>query len=75
MSDGQEILPRMEVVDAENVHVGYVEAVDGDSIRLMRDDPNPAAPHHRVPVAWVVHVGQTVKLARSRDEVVRTCFG
>jgi len=75
MSEKQEILPRMEVVDPDNVHVGFVEAVEGDSIRLMRDDPDPAAPHHRVPLAWVGHVGQTVKLTRSRDETVRACFG
>lgn len=71
MQNTNEIRERMEVVDAGGYHVGFVEAVEGDTIRLMRADPDPNAPHRRFPVAWVEHVGQTVRLDRDRDQVVR----
>jgi hypothetical protein len=74
MTDTHEIHERMEVVDSGGRHVGFVETVEGNSIRLMRDDPDPDAPHHRVPIAWVEGVGQTVRLDRDRDQVMRDCF-
>ena len=75
MQNTDDIRERMEVVDSAGNHVGFVEAVEADAIRLMRDDPDPNAPHRRFPLAWVEHVGQTVRLTRSRDEVLQTCFG
>jgi hypothetical protein len=70
MQNTDAIRERMEVVDVSGYHVGFVEAVEADTIRLMRDDPNPDATHRRFPLAWVEHVGQTVRLDRDRDQVV-----
>jgi hypothetical protein len=67
MQNRSEIRERMEVVDSVGNHV---EAVEADAIRLMRDDPDPDAPHRRVPLVWVEHVGQTVRLDRQRAQVV-----
>jgi hypothetical protein len=66
-----DIREKMEAVGSCGRHVGFVEAVEGDAIRLMRDTPDPAAPHHAVPLAWVAHVGQTVVLDRDAAEVRR----
>jgi hypothetical protein len=61
-----------EITDAEKrkAPAGTVEAVEGNSIRLMRDDPD--SEHRRLPLAWVEHVGQTVRLDRRRDAVERS---
>lgn len=72
MTGAHEIHERMEVVDSGGYHVGFVEAVGTGEIRLMRDAPGKDAPHHVVPLAWVEHVGQTVRLDRDYDEVRRT---
>ncbi|HEY1187389.1 MAG TPA: DUF2171 domain-containing protein [Gemmata sp.] len=70
MRNTDEIRERMEVVDSTGHHVGFVEAVEADAIRLMRDDPDPDAPHRRFPLAWVEHVGQTVRLTRRRGQLI-----
>ena len=72
MTGRNEVRERMEVVDSGGKHVGFVEAVEAGEIRLMRDAPEKDAPHHVVPLAWVEHVGQTVRLDRDCDEVRRT---
>lgn len=66
-----DIRERMEVVGSCGRHVGYVETVDGDVIRLMRDTPDTDAPHHTMPLAWVAHIGQTVVLYRDADAAKR----
>lgn len=43
MQNRSEIRERMEVVDSDGIHVGFVEAVEADAIRLMRDDPRAGA--------------------------------
>jgi hypothetical protein len=68
----EDIRAKMEVVGSCGRHVGFVEAVVGESIRLVRDTPEPDAPHHTVPLAWVAHVGQTVRLSCDSDAVRRT---
>lgn len=75
MKNLEEIRERMEVVDSAGNHVGFIEAVETDTIRLMRDDPNPDAPHRRFPLAWVEHVGQTVRLDQKRGQVMRSAGG
>lgn len=75
MGAANEIRERMEVVDVHGVHVGYVEAVEAGAIRLMRDNPDPAAPHRRIPFGWVEGVGQTVRLDRALDPVTRDPTG
>ncbi len=66
MPNTDAIRERMEVVDADGNHVGFVETVEEDAVRLIRDDPDPDTPHRRFPLAWVEHIGQTVRLDRER---------
>jgi hypothetical protein len=69
MGSLNDIRVKMEVVDVSGLHVGFVEEVEGETIRLLRNDPDPAAEHHRVPLGWVEGVGQTVRLSRSVKDV------
>jgi hypothetical protein len=69
MSALNDIRERMEVVDVSGLHVGFVEAVEAEAIRLVRADPDPAAEHHRIPIGWVAGVGQTVRLSRGLKAV------
>ena len=42
-----EIRPHMEVVGSDGQHVGTVDAVEGDRIKLTkRDDPDGSGQHH-----------------------------
>jgi hypothetical protein len=52
-------------------HVGTVDHVEGDQIKLTKND-SPDGFHHYIPLAWVERVeGNTVFLGRSADEVRR----
>lgn len=39
MDNASKVKPGMEVVGADGVHVGVVEALDGDRIKLAKRDP------------------------------------
>jgi hypothetical protein len=42
-----EIRPHMEIVGSDGQHVGTVDAVEGDRIKLTRkDDPDGSGQHH-----------------------------
>ncbi len=52
-------------------HVGTVDKVEGDQIKLTKND-SPDGFHHFIPLAWVESVdGNTVHLSKSGDEVRR----
>lgn len=54
---------------AEGVHIGTVDRVEGDFIKLARND-SPDGQHHWVPLSWVERVDEkAVYLSRSADEV------
>jgi len=59
MIDASEIKEHMEVVGADGVHVGKVDHIDGDRIKLTRKDPEHGIErdhHHYVPLADVASV-------------------
>ena len=64
-----QIQRQMEVVGSCGKHVGTVDAVEDDSIRLMRTDTESGL-HHFIPMCWVEAVGQTVRLTKTHDEAV-----
>ena len=69
MTDTSSIKEHMKVVGADGVHVGTVDHLDGDRIKLTKDDspqgPNgEGAKHHYLPVGLVAEVeGDTVRLS------------
>jgi len=74
MADAQKIREHMEVIGADGVHVGTVDRVDGDRIKLTRKDSGEGSHkghHHTVPLALVADVeGDRVRLSANADVAV-----
>ena len=69
MADTHNIPEHAKVIGADGVHIGTVDHVDGDRIKLTRQD-SPQGPdgegakHHYLPVGLVASVdGDTVRLS------------
>jgi hypothetical protein len=63
--DTAAIREHMEVVGDDGEHIGVVDAVENDMIKLTRSDPQAQGEHHWIPLAWVVGVDQVVRLSQS----------
>ena len=61
---------RMEVVCSKGRHVGTVDHVLGDQIKLTKDDSEDGM-HHLIPASMVATVDTRVHLTKSCDEVRR----
>jgi len=74
MADAQTIREHMEVIGADGVHIGTVDRVDGDRIKLTRKDSGEGSHkghHHTVPLALVADVeGDRVRLSANADVAV-----
>lgn len=58
-----QIREHMDVVGSDGEHVGTVDRVQGDTIKLTRNDPAAQGQHHEIPLAWVSDVqGDTARL-------------
>lgn len=64
--DTTQIRERMEVIGRDGQHVGVVDRVEGDQIKLARDDPAAGGQHHYVPVGQVESI--VVRLAQPADQ-------
>jgi len=70
MSSFEDIREHMEVVGADGAHLGTVDHVDGDRIKLTRADSGVAHQdhHHYLPRGLVAAVdGNTVRLSANAD--------
>lgn len=69
MADTSQIKEHMEVIGADGVHVGTVDHLDGDRIKLTKNDSastqdGQGAKHHYLPVGLVAEVeGDKVRLS------------
>jgi len=70
MSNTEQIREHMEVVGTCGGHVGTVDHIEGNSIRLTRSDPVAGGLHHEIPLEWVASVDDKVHLNRTRDEAL-----
>ncbi|MER8954256.1 DUF2171 domain-containing protein [Mesorhizobium sp. M0833] len=74
MTDAAKIRERMEVIGADGVHVGTVDKVDGDRIKLTKRDSGEGAHrghHHFIPLSLVAEIeGQKVRLSANSDVAV-----
>lgn len=62
------------VLGSRGAQVGTVDQVEGDFIKLKRED-SPNGQHHFVPIYWVERVdNRTVYLSRTLNEVEKICF-
>ena len=74
-TDTDRIREHMEVIGADGVHVGTVDKVDGDRIKLIRADSGPGSHeghHHYLSVGLVAGVeGDQVRLSANADVAVQ----
>jgi hypothetical protein len=69
MADTSSIKEHMKVVGADGVHLGTVDHMDGDRIKLTKTDSpstqdGTGAKHHYIPTGLVAEVeGDTVRLS------------
>src|SRR3954451_7297623 len=76
MSGFEQIREHMEVIGADGVHIGTVDRVEGDRIKLIRADSGLAhtGHHHYIPRGLVADVeGNQVRLT-ARGDVVADLF-
>jgi hypothetical protein len=76
MSGFEDIREHMEVIGADGVHLGTVDRVEGDRIKLVRADSGVAHEehHHYIPRGLVAEVeGDKVRLS-ARGDVVADLF-
>jgi len=74
MADASSIREHMEVIGADGVHVGTVDKVDGDRIKLTKRDSGEGSHqghHHYLPLSLVAEVeGDKVRLSANSDVAV-----
>ena len=69
MADTSQIREHMEVIGADGVHVGTVDHLDGERIKLTKQDSastqdGQGAKHHYLPVGLVAEVeGDQIRLS------------
>jgi hypothetical protein len=74
MVDASKIKEHMEVIGADGAHVGTVDRVDGNRIKLTKKDSGQgshAGHHHFIPMSLVADIeGQKVRLSSNADVAV-----
>ena len=66
--DTTQIKDHMEVVGSDGQHVGIVDHLDGDRIKLTRHDSNADGKHHFLPLSSIASVGEYVTLSITATE-------
>lgn len=61
----------MEVVGSDSGYVGVVDTIEGSSIRLAHEDPEPGGDYHYLPLDWVESIDQSVHLNKPHDDAMR----
>ena len=67
-SPSDDICEHMEVYASCGTKIGKVDHVEGDSIKLTKND-SPDGQHHRIPLAWVAKVHDHIHLSKDHKEV------
>lgn len=69
MANASQIKEHMEVVGSDGQHVGTVDRVEGDRIKLTKDDPQAQGQHHYLPINTVASVDKdAVRLNMTADQ-------
>lgn len=66
MVDASQIQEHMEVAGSDGDHVGIVDRVDADMIKLTKNDVVAHGEHQWIPLEWVSANNATVRLSKSR---------
>lgn len=68
----QKISEHDEVVGSDGQHVGKVDHVRGDRIKLTKNDQAAGGHHHTIPSSWIESVdGNKVTISKTADEAKR----
>lgn len=51
--------------------MGEVDKIEGNSIKMTKNDPAAGGKHHFIPAEWVERVDQRVHLKKNSDEVFK----
>ena len=72
MADLSRIKAHMDVIGADGVHVGTVDAVDGGRIKLIKADSGSHSGHHHYIAGGLVAAveGDTVRLSANADAAI-----
>ncbi len=57
-----QIKEHMEVVGTDSQHVGIVDHLDGDRIKLTHHDSQAGGKHHFLPISTIMSIGEFVTL-------------
>ena len=66
MIDTNQIKPHCQVVDCNDLPIGQVDHVQGQSLKLTKDD---SGKHHLIPLDWIDRVDDKVHVTKKADEV------
>ena len=68
MTDATHIREHMEVIGADGGHIGTVDEVVGDRIKLTKSDRGSSGHHHMIPLGMVADVeGEQVRMSFNSD--------
>ncbi|UVK37216.1 DUF2171 domain-containing protein [Mesorhizobium sp. AR10] len=74
MTDTSKIREHMEVIGADGVHVGTVDKIEGERIKLTKQDSGAGSHkghHHYIPSSLIAEVeGNKVRLSANSDVAV-----
>jgi hypothetical protein len=74
MVDTSAIREHMEIIGADGVHIGTVDRLEGNRIKLTKEDSGQGSHeghHHYVPTALVADIkGEKVRLSANADVAV-----
>jgi hypothetical protein len=71
MAETTDIREDMEVIGSCGNKLGTVDRVEGNSIKLAKNDPKAGGQHHWIPMAWVETVDDHVHLSKDCGEATR----
>lgn len=66
-----QIRSHQPVVGADGEPVGTVDAIEGDRIKLTKNDAQARGRHHYIPLSAVANVDHSVRLAAPAAEAMR----
>ncbi|MGE0701801.1 MAG: DUF2171 domain-containing protein [Hyphomicrobiaceae bacterium] len=66
--DKSQIREHMTVVGSDGEHVGTVDHVEGDRIKLTRNDPAAGGEHHYIDLEMVETVDDEVHLSKTAED-------
>ena len=66
--DTEQIKEHMEVVGSDGEHVGIVDKLEGERLKLTHHDSQAEGKHHFLPVSAVASVDEFVTLSMTAEE-------